>query len=328
MLTHFCGLKVEVDRPIPGLEPLVARDPAEGPDLTVFLDAGHPWNPGDEAECESKYLRWDEKGDPLLEVSRSSEGHYFRLSYSDGTDFTIDGEGSSIWATWSEPYTLEWMSTYLLGPVMGFALRRRGLVSLHAGAVVHEGDAVAVAGPPGVGKSTTTTAFARRGFSVLTDDMLPLVEEGGRFLAQPTYPRMRLWDDSVERFYGRAEALPLLTPRWEKRALDLRPQGLVFESHRKPLAAIYVLQPTPGETQTRIEVLRGRQALMALVNNTYINYLLDAEMRASEFDLIGRLISQVPLRALVLSDPRPSPETICDLVLTDHLEIRRQRSEH
>ena len=286
-------------------------------DLRVVVGSDHPWQPTEDELRASRFLRWDEQGDPLLEVCRAADDRYFRLAYSDGTDFTVDHAGQTIWASWSPPYTVEWMATYLLGPILGFALRRRGLVSLHAGAVAHGDGAVAVAGPPGVGKSTTTTCFARRGFGVLTDDMLPLVEEAGGFLAQPTYPRMRLWGDSVERFYGSPDALPLLTPRWQKRALDLGDQGLRFEHRSRPLRAIYVLQPTPGGTTSRIEPLAGRGALMALVNNTYVNYLLDAEMRAQEFDLLGRLMARVPLRTLVLSDPRPEPDVICDLVLDD-----------
>jgi hypothetical protein len=35
---------------------------------------------------------------------------------------------------------------------------------------------------------------------------------------------------------------------------------------------------------------------MTLVANTYVNYLLDREMRTTEFDVLRRLLAEVPVR--------------------------------
>lgn len=315
MFSRLCGLNVRSNCPIPGLEASSVEEPV---DLDVRLAEGHPWTPADDSGVnEGEFLRWDERGEPLLHVTRSSDGRYFHFSYSDGTTFTIESSGRRIWGSWIEPYSLEDATTYLLGPVMGFTLRRMGRVSMHASAFATVEGAIAISGAAGAGKSTTATAFARRGFPVLTDDMVPVAEDGDRFLAQPTYPRMRLWSDSVETFYGSGEALPPLTPNWDKKALDLKVQGYRFEATPLPILAIYFLDYNPETRPTVVEPLRGQQALMSLVNNTYVNYLLDAEMRALEFELLGRMWSRLPLRCLRLAEPRPRPDEVCSLILDD-----------
>jgi len=35
---------------------------------------------------------------------------------------------------------------------------------------------------------------------------------------------------------------------------------------------------------------------MTLVANTYVNYLLDRNMRRTEFDLLTRVVSEIPMR--------------------------------
>src|SRR5262249_22183040 len=137
--------------------------------------------------------------------------------------------------------TLEDTATYLLGPVLGFILRLRGVTCLHASAVAICDQAIAILGPAGAGKSTTAASFARAGYKVLTDDIVALDERGDAFLVQPAYPRVRLWSESVNALFGTEDALPLLTPTWDKRYLDLQANISCFQEHPLPLAAIYLL---------------------------------------------------------------------------------------
>src|SRR5271156_6758875 len=73
----------------------------------------------------------------------------------------------------------------------------------------------------GAGKSTTAAAFARRGFAILSDDVSALWDCRPPFLLQPAYPQLRLWPSSVRLLFGADDALPPLTPNWDKRGLDL-----------------------------------------------------------------------------------------------------------
>jgi hypothetical protein len=257
-------------------------------------------------------------GEPVLQVWRLASGCGFRFRYSDATEFVVDAHGDNIWATWPPSMTLEDAATYLLGPVLGFVLRLRGITCLHASAVVGSGKAIAMVGSPSAGKSTTAAALARRGLAVLSDDIVALEEVGHEFRVQPGYPRLNLWPDSVQALYGSPDGLPLITPGWEKRFLDLTQPPYTFCQDPSPLAAVYLLQDedSPGVV-LRIAAAPARAALMSLVANTYANYLLDAPMRASEFEVLGRLIARVPVRSVFFSRHPESFAQLPDAIRSD-----------
>jgi hypothetical protein len=183
--------------------------------------------------------------------------------------------------------------------VLGFVLRLRGVICLHASAVAVDGQALALVGSPGAGKSTIATAFAHCGFSVIADDLVALVEDGKNFQVQPGYPRLNLWPDSVRALFGSEEALPRITPNWDKRYLTLGDNGFGFASKPLPLGAVYILGARDAASQAPfIDHLSGSNAIAEFVTNTYLNYLLDRDMRAREFDVLTRLVVRIPVRRL------------------------------
>ena len=68
------------------------------------------------------------------------------IDFSDGTRFCIETSGSRIWTTWGSPFTVEDMATFLMGPILGYVVRLRGLVALHASSFVTTQGAVALLG--------------------------------------------------------------------------------------------------------------------------------------------------------------------------------------
>ena len=138
-----------------------------------------------------------ERGEPTLVVWERARGEVFELEYAEGATFVVDGLGTEVWASWSEALTVDDAATYLLGPVLGFLLRLRGTVCLHASGVVVGDRAIALLGPAEAGKSTTAAAFAKLGYPVLSDDLLALSDTGGTWVVEAGYPGLRLWPDSV-----------------------------------------------------------------------------------------------------------------------------------
>jgi hypothetical protein len=55
------------------------------------------------------------------------------------------------------------------------------------------------------------------GYPVLANDVVPVFEDSGKFMVRPAYPRIWLCPHTAETLFGSIEALPLLTPAWEKR---------------------------------------------------------------------------------------------------------------
>jgi hypothetical protein len=312
------GLGLLANAPVPGL---VATASHSRIDVRVWLDAMPPRY---QRLCQAAQEPWctrldrSESGEPILRLWKCDGGNYFRLLYQDGTEFVVARRGSQVWARWPAPLTVEDTATYLLGPVLGFVLRLRGVVCLHASAVVIDRHVIALLGPAGAGKSTTAAVFARQGYPILSDDVLALRIQGDAFWVSPAYPRLRLWPDSVNFLYGTAQALPRLTPNWEKCYLDVRENGHRFQPQPLPLAAIYLLEKRRTEPMAPwIAGVPAPQCLMSLVANTYANYLLDRAMRAREFEVLGQLAASVPLRRVTPhADPAHLPR-LCTAILDD-----------
>ncbi len=257
-------------------------------------------------------------GNPTLVVSEFDSGAYFEFRYQDDTRFILDRQGTRIWASWQDPLTLEDTATYLLGPVLGFVLRLRGVTSLHASAIAIQDRALVLLGSAGSGKSTTAAALAVRGYPVISEDVCALYSSKGTFLVPPGYPCLRLWPDSVDTLFGRSDALPLLTPNWDKRFLDLSLREGAFQPTSLPLGAIYLL----GERSDRVDApyvddIPARDKLTTLVANTYVNYLLDTKMRANEFVDLSRVLSSVPLRHVTPHTEPSELSKLCDVILSD-----------
>jgi hypothetical protein len=230
----------------------------------------------------------------------------------------VDRLGTSVWATWPDKATIDDTATYLLGPVMGFVLLLRGMHSLHASTVAVGGKAIALVGPAGAGKSTTAAAFTRLGCRVLSEDVAALAPRDGDFYVQPAYPCIRLWPESVDALFGAPDALPLLTPNWDKRYLDLDNGSHQFQQDPLPLAAVYVFGERSGDRAApRVEAILPNTAMIELTGNAYVPYLKDKAARAQEFELLRQIVASVPVRRVIPhADPRHI-DRLCEVILDD-----------
>jgi len=303
------GLNILATHPIPEL---IAVDGSADPDITITIGA----RPDVEDESQSVVGAEPVEGSERRVYRRSPSG-IVAFCFSDGTEFFIAPSGDHIWATWHPPYTVEDMATYLLGPILGYVLRLRQTVALHASSVAIDERAIAFVGGPGAGKSTTAACFALKGFSVLSDDVSAIDHHGDGFSVRPAYPHLRLWPASVTSLLGRVEALRPITPNWDKRDFPLL-EHRAFTTSPLPLAALYILGERRNDDRAPyVEPVSPRDAFIHLVGNTYGNTLLDAPMRAHEFEVLTQLSSQVPIRRVI---PHESPErigTLCDTILDD-----------
>jgi len=259
----------------------------------------------------------DPESTPVVDIRRGSDGHY-RVSYVDGAEFVIDHTASEIFGVARGKLTLDDLIVYLQGPVLGFALRLRGVTCLHGSAVVSGGRAFAVVGQGGMGKSTSAATFAALGLEVLTDDVLALADDGTCFHVQPGLPRVFLWPASVAALFGEADALPRVVSSWDKRYLDLTRNGYRFARRPAPLRGVYVLGARlPAGAPPEITPLTGTAALPRLLANTYANDFLDVPLRAEELRIISRLVAEVPIRSVRAPDDLGALPGIAAAILAD-----------
>ncbi|ETX02746.1 MAG: hypothetical protein ETSY1_02485 [Candidatus Entotheonella factor] len=308
------GVTLQANRPLPGLVPASAHALA---DIHVHLMRDR------ESQLPSAEVERVSSG---LNIRSKADGTYFHLWFrGDGQlDFEVDAEGCSISATWTRS-VLEEVTALLLGPVLGCALRLRGMLCLHACVVRLGQHAIALVGPTGTGKSTTAAALARQGHAILSDDIAVLNDLGPQWLAQPGYPRLRLWPASIHALYGSEAGLARIFSFTEKRFVDLtdhtHQSAWRFYREPLPLAAIYVLGARQsGLADTTIEPISPAPAVMTLMGQRSANHFdltLDAEQQVREFADLSRLAMRVPVRKVTRSDRLDALPQLCDALEED-----------
>lgn len=165
------------------------------------------------------------------------------LLAKDATTLIVEPDSDDI-----EPQLL---NLYILSEALGLILYQRGLFLLHASAVKIGGQVVIFAGPPSAGKSTTAAAFAKRGYTVLADDMVAIAfDSKGKAIVYPAFPQIKIWPSAVEGLGYNPSALPPLFPGSRKRVIRQKEN---FPVEPFPLAHIFLLEEGDNLKITRME---------------------------------------------------------------------------
>lgn len=249
-----------------------------------------------------------------VEIVDDARG-YTAFRYGDGTAFDVDHRvrPARIRAAIAPGQTLEDLTVYLYGPVLGFLLRAWGRLALHASCVRVVDGAVLLAGEPGAGKSTTAAALAMRGHAVLSDDLTALALDHGAPVAVPAFDHLRLWPLSTPLVLDDATQLDRITPTWDKRRFPL--EGAAFADAPCPVRAIVVLRERRNDARVVVHTLTPAHAVIKLATLTYANYLLDASMRAAELRQLGALVRAVPVLSVAPSAGRDGLDPLCDAIV-------------
>jgi len=291
------GLCLSSNLPI---EALLPSSSIALPDVQIKLGDLPIWHSSESRRTlryASSYI--SKTGEPDLRIWDVDNGEFLLVSYIDGVEFWLDRGFRTLWAHWPASSSLEHTLSYLVGPIMGLLLRLRRAVCLHASAVSIGDRSIVFVGSEGAGKSTTAAAFARKGFSVLSDDIVALVEREQQFHVLPAYKRINLWPDSVKLLYGSPDALPRITPDLHKRCIKLGEDAETrFEERALPIGAIYVLGDATTNSYKSVESISQKTALMLLIGNSYATKFLDAKQRAEEFEVLSRVVASVPIRKI------------------------------
>lgn len=189
---------------------------------------------------------------------------------------------------------------FLLGSAFGALLHQRQDLVLHGSAIDWHGEAVVFMGRSGVGKSTTATAFRKRGHAVLTDDLCVVrPDASGRMLAWPGFPQCKLWLDSLKQLDVSPEGLARIRRKLEKRALPLHE---TFATIPLPVKKIFLLRPH-NRDELKLTPAQGPAKFNILKNHTYrFGFLTGGEGKAGHFQQALKLAQQAPLTIAV----RPS----------------------
>lgn len=231
-------------------------------------------------------------------------------------EFVVSADGSRIQGYPLTSDATDTLEAYLFGGVLSFALLRKGLEQLHAAAVVIHGSAVAFMGDPGLGKSTLASALVKRGYPLLTDDLLVIQVKEPDVFARPGLPRLKLFADSAGMFPG-AHAIPTtVNSVTGKRILGLAPAK--FRDSDVPLRVLYRLGPASSESHlVQISNLSQHDAFVEICKATFNSGITEASRLKGQFQIASRLASSVPVKRLSFKREFAAIPAICDAIIAD-----------
>ena len=232
------------------------------------------------------------QGEVWFEFFQTQGGKLIRFPQL--ADFLFDPHALSagIYAT-PTPET-DWVSVEHLfhNNVVPMLLADRGALMLHGAAVDLGGFAVAFIGISGRGKSTLAASFAANGFPFLSDDSIRLEATDASYVAQPSYPSIRLWRDSDEAVLaGRAEKMRAVT--FSDKARYAAGDEIPHAAEPTPLRAIYVLA-RDGVIATAIKPLGANEAMMEFVQHSFMLDIRSEHALGGHFDRMAALACKTP----------------------------------
>lgn len=179
---------------------------------------------------------------------------------------------------------------HLLHVVLAAVLRQRGLMVLHANAVITPmGDVVALAGESGAGKSTTLLALLECGYEMLSDDISVLYQRPDQIIeVLPGIASLHLCEDAAIGMGFNMEKLPRNPLRRTKKIVPVL-QGI---KEAAVLRTIYILKPYYGDV-LRLRSMQGTDKFAALQECIY-GPLLQKE-HDEMFSLFSTVVNQTAI---------------------------------
>lgn len=245
--------------------------------------------------------QWKNNDTPWLSYSYDC-GNYL-LRFHNLADFNFATESSEITCNPVPQTKKETIIHLLLDQVMPHILSHRGHLVLHASAVATDQGGIAFIGSSGQGKSTLAASFYQQGFPLITDDGLVIEEANGQLMAVPSYPGLRLWEDSIKAIFQNEKLRVARVAEYTSKARVNVDNGTSkFSSNYIPLKCIYTL-PEPGEEQSvnektefKIDMIAPRQAFLELYHHAFHSLRLGCRTElARDFKNIGRIADTIPV---------------------------------
>jgi hypothetical protein len=257
------------------------------------------------------YIRFSPLDSPTLLTAYSSDSYVGesklgRFLINDGRELFIDPSPALDQAK---------LRPFILGPVLAYLLRIRGLLTLHASCVAIYGTAVAFVGNTGWGKSTIAKGLHDRGFPLISDDLLAIDLKDGNVLTIPGLPLIKLWPDAAAALGSDPSQFSKLHSETEKLLHCLTHD---FQQEVVPLQRVYIL--AKGE-EVRIHRLSPQNALVNILAHSWGAKNLSARhFRETHLEQCAMLVNKVPVFRLERPPDLQLLPHICDMILTDRKE--------
>lgn len=222
--------------------------------------------------------------------------------------------GNKIYYTPMNNTTEDQIRLYLLGTCMGAILMQRKILPLHGSAVAINGEAYAIVGDSGAGKSTLASVFLKKGFHLISDDVIPVtLNEKNIPMITPAYPQQKLWQESLDQFNVESSQYRPIVERESKYAVPVLNQ---FASKQLPLAGVFELVKTENDV-IEFNPIQNLQCLQTLYSHTYRNFFIPPlGLLDWHFNITAKICESISLYQLCRPVSRFSALDLAEIILS------------
>src|SRR5262245_32721106 len=213
------------------------------------------------------------------------------IRIEDVADFEIrDGRQIRVWP--AAEATQKDIEIFLFGPAWATLCHQRGMLPLHASAIVTRAGITAFVGHSGAGKSTTAAFLNSIGYELISDDILPVsFDQNAIPGAWPYIRRLKLRHDSITQMA--VTPTEVVSEARDKHRYFVHPKHSGDAKWRR-LERLYVLGNEVTDLNVPIEQITGAEAVRALVNQTYhYNFIRGTRRFGEHLAFCTRLASQI-----------------------------------
>lgn len=211
------------------------------------------------------------------------------IKLPDVANFLIS-DGNKIVADINDTSDMQTVNLYMLGSALGTILHQRGNLPLHGNSININERAVLVVAHSGVGKSTLASEFCRLGYALLSDDVCALDNHN---MIHPSYPYLKLWQDTVEHFGLETEEMIRITAQREKYYVPLKQQ---FQTSSLPLNSIYIVTRDESLSAATIARITGLNKLLMLRPHIYrLGYLRELMSGSPAMERMFEKLAKTPI---------------------------------
>jgi hypothetical protein len=208
------------------------------------------------------------KGDvppDLANAETSVEGYRIvkdkALFVMTGTARFLIADGKFIRVAPVEGHEPSWLRITLLSGALGILLHQRGLLPLHASAVISGDICIGFGGNSGAGKSTLAAGLSKQGLKLLTEDKLVVRRTATGWMAWPGIPFLHLSTLSAQHGGLSAMTQTSTSPRAAKYIYLDRVR---FDLTPRLLKVLYLMDWSPAGSEPTITQLSPTEAFFHL----------------------------------------------------------------
>jgi len=237
-----------------------------------------------------------------LNIDFLSGNDGFVLRFVGVADFSVSFDGQTIVHHSGRNSDPTLVQDLLLGPIFAFSLALQGVFPLHGSAAVFDGVAIGLVGAAGYGKSSLMATCVSRGWRLLSDGLLVVLEHDQAFWGQPGNPAIRLRPDAATYFVGRSAFFRDFSTVEGTEAPKVSIEvgdgwGAVADGPHR-LAGLYVLDPRDEDQPPDLAECTGWEAVQAVLVNTYTVQMHPESLLVPHFQFVSRLLDKVQLKRL------------------------------